>query len=1333
MNAALRGRKNIRKQGFARQWPATCWHAIRPANKDAVVRVKSFSIPNRKEDELLPQKRLWRTLLRLTYLGFTFGFLMLVSRNFVSRVVAERIGSSVLATTVKIRNIHLGWAAVQISGVTVMEPRLESAAQVEVSQIDLSTSILSGFTTGKWIGEIVVSEPKLHVRFEDDGTLLSVFPTSESSSSGPTTIPIGAIVVKNAQLIVHQGDREVAVVDGATVSAKFGEMIDIRGHVGSLLSGQVAFETRVNAGTFAGVSLIHVDDCQFDCESLPGSLFPDFIRKEQIRAGLSARVKVQHPAGATDPRLHHADARLLVNDLAWSDFGTVMNRLAVAVTTNASGLAVTVNADPLGGHASFHLTSDSLEAPLQASLASEVRDCNLGPLISHFVPDIDINATGSVMTDTRVDWDGTVVGFQNTVRAVASGLRAEQLDMDAVVCDVQCSGQTPLDVTALDSFSGITGNITGNIASDGIGLRQLAERIGIADLEGRVRTAAAFEVPLDRLFDPNAVVVRATATSEGVRAMGTRLEDTVLDLVIAKGEAKANLNAANLVDSTGTRIATVSGFGEAGLATKRLNVRAGLDNLDAEQIARLGQFDEELLRGSAHADLEASAMIESLADPKAWTAVATLQTAGVVVAGEAIEDLNARCELEDGVLTVPPAIVKWRDNTCNFSLDGKLDDKLAVDANFAAGPISLGDLADVASRFSSTRLPLYGSAVLDGKLQVDSMPASVSSSGTARLTNASYASTKIGNAQLDWDGDLDGLTIHTGSDDMLGGKYSLTATANQLDWTQATVQADFSDIQASRFPRFANVSIPVTGTFEGGCKLTSLGSLDELNGNAWIRSRGLSAMKIPIELSRGEVRFQSGEADAMVAGKLLEGDFKTNARGQLRELVAFANHTPHDLRRLPITAEAKLDGLSIEKAIQAGQLQRSLRPLSGLVHASCVRNEASIRDGLICTATASTERLRWKHAKLSDRMMATVELHPDRVELTSVDGRFADGRLSGRAMVGLSAEPRGTFQFGVDRVNLRLAAAPLGSIANTASGTGSVRVAGRIGDTISGRAEISANNPSIAKLNIRAVRFPIDWAVTPSSSRVTWRCRAGTIETGNGKINVSTEGDYSRSLNMQLAAHLIRIDTSRLLQGGSVGAGILNGKVNLRAKRARRLDQIVGDFDLQMSQVDTLEMPILDQLDTLISLSPSLGIKQDNLGTIQGRLSGGMLHLDKLAISQSNIHVLMDGDASLDGRLNFDVTAATGQQGPADGLLALADSPLMLAAPAPVALVLKANEAMKDRVVHVHVGGTASRPTLRLQPGKNLTQDTLRFFLTTSFGSQIAGAVDLSQRRNQTR
>ncbi|MCA9139372.1 MAG: hypothetical protein KDB00_21505, partial [Planctomycetales bacterium] len=969
----------------------------------------------------------------------------------------------------------------------------------------------------------------------------------------------------------------------------------------------------------------------------------------------------------------------------------------------------------------------------------DVRGCNLGPILNRFVPDVDANATISLTTRSQINWDGEIVSFHNTVHSVADELGVQQIGLEPVVCDLQCSGHAPLDLLKIDPLGGLQGTISGTVDSGGIRLGQLAGRLGIVGLEGQVRTAASFDFPLDRITDPNALAVHATASCEGIRlpvisGQSIQIQDTELALNVSHGKAVASLDAAHVLDAMGASIATFSGSGTASLADKHFSIHGALDNFDVVPIARLCNVDEGLIRGKAVGRLDASVMIDSLTMPDKWIVASELRTNDVAVAGEKIEDVVVQCNFNDGEFTVTPTNVKWRDNDCMFACDGKVNQELSLDARFSAGPISINDVADVASRFSAARLPLAGTAILEGGIHIESSGAVISSSGTATLTNATYSHTRIGSASLNWTGDLSGVTVRTGSDDLFGGQYTVQATAKELDWTKATIESRFAGIQASRFPRMANVALPVTGTLEGGCTFTSLGSLDELSGSGFIRSRGLSAMKVPIELSGAEIRFENGNADATINGKLLECGFSAQAHGNLNELVAFAGQQNPDLRRIPVIAEAKVDGLSIQKAIQSGQLPQSLRPLSGLIHATCVRDASSIRDGIICTATASTERLRWDHSRLSERMTATVQLQPDRIELVSVDGRFADGRLSGRADVTIGGDPRGTFQFNLDRANLRLAAAPLGRSASSASGSGSIRVNGRIGQTISGRIDLSANNPSIANLNIRAIRFPIDWAVTPSSSRITWRCRSGVVETSDGKINVSTEGDYSRSLNMQLAANFDSLDTSRLLRGGSVGAGILDGQVNLRAKRARRIDQIVGDFDFQMTQVDSLEMPILDQLDSLVSLSPSLGsIKQDNVGTIQGRLSGGMIRLDKLAISQSNVQVLMNGAASLDGRLDFDITAVTGQEGPADGLMALTDSPLMLAAPAPVALVLKANEAMKDRVVHVHVGGTATRPTLRLQPGKNLTQDTLRFFLTNSFGSQVANAAEASRSRTQTR
>ena len=364
--------------------------------------------------------------------------------------------------------------------------------------------------------------------------------------------------------------------------------------------------------------------------------------------------------------------------------------------------------------------------------------------------------------------------------------------------------------------------------------------------------------------------------------------------------------------------------------------------------------------------------------------------------------------------------------------------------------------------------------------------------------------------------------------------------------------------------------------------------------------------------------------------------------------------------------------------------------------------------------------------RLSDRITGDVTVLDDRIELHRIDGRFADGRVLGKAQVRIASNPTGTFELAATRVNLRRAAAPF--VSQPIAGTGTLQLRGRIGQVINGRADVSVHHGAFAGVSVPDAKFPIDWSYSLPSKVARWKCRAGMASAGGGTVRISSEGSYSTSLNMTTSARIQRVDSSKLMRGKSVGAGIVSGTMTLRAKRARSIKNFAGKYELTLANVKALEMPVLDNLPSMVSLSPPRPGQGEDGGTVHGRIAGGLVYVDQLSISQSNIQVMMSGNATLDGRLDFDVTASTQANGPADQLLELADSPLMLAAPAPIALVAKANDLLKDRVVHVHVGGIASRPTLRLQPGKQLSQDAVRLFLKNSFGSTTA---DLATRQSQ--
>ncbi len=684
----------------------------------------------------------------------------------------------------------------------------------------------------------------------------------------------------------------------------------------------------------------------------------------------------------------------------------------------------------------------------------------------------------------------------------------------------------------------------------------------------------------------------------------------------------------------------------------------------------------------------------------------------------------------EGQLSVPAFPIQWRESSCTIAATGTVANRVDIRGRVVANPIRLRNIAQLFNRFSSSRLPAAGLADVDGKFRVATGPLEFEASGTATLSEATYAGNVIGQANLTWQADLQSFKLRSSSNAFLGGQYVLEATARELDWTKTIVEGRFVDIPIVRLAALSGQQIPISGVIDGGIRVTSIANLESIAGRAWVKSRGMSVHQLPLEISVADISLESSAIVASCEGFVGDGRFSVTAKSNLQQLIEFVGSRDPKIQRIPVIAQAKLNEVSIATLARSFDVSKALRSPRGRLNATCIRDASMLDGSMLCSATASVSGLQLNQVRLSDRITSDVTVHGDRLLIQKVDGRFADGSLSGKAELHFASNPTGDFEFVASRVNLRRAAAPF--LNEAVSGTGTIRLRARIGQVINGRADLSILQGVLAGVSFPEAKFPIDWSFSRPSKVARWQCRAGAVSAGGGKIRISSEGNYGSNLTMTTSARIERVDSSKLLRGKSVGAGIVNGTMTLQAKRARSLKQLVGKFDLKLSETETLEMPVLDQLPKLVSLFPRPPGQGEDGGTVHGRIAGGLLHVDELAITQSNVQILMSGNATFEGRLNFDVTASTQSNGPGDQLLSLADSPLMLAAPAPIALVAKANDLLKDRVVHVHVGGIATRPTLRLQPGKQLSQDAVRFFLTNSIGgraTQIATQQAQPNRR----
>ena len=93
------------------------------------------------------------------------------------------------------------------------------------------------------------------------------------------------------------------------------------------------------------------------------------------------------------------------------------------------------------------------------------------------------------------------------------------------------------------------------------------------------------------------------------------------------------------------------------------------------------------------------------------------------------------------------------------------------------------------------------------------------------------------------------------------------------------------------------------------------------------------------------------------------------------------------------------------------------------------------------------------------------------------------------------------------------------------------------------------------------------------------------------------------------------------------------------------------------------------------------------------------------------LHV--EGTVSLEGRLNLNVTAKTGEPGVPTGLRALALR-IPIVGSVPQIVLKEASSLLANRVVDLEVTGTVHSPVLRLRPLPLLSDEAVRFFLNRS-------------------
>src|SRR5207253_2265004 len=99
------------------------------------------------------------------------------------------------------------------------------------------------------------------------------------------------------------------------------------------------------------------------------------------------------------------------------------------------------------------------------------------------------------------------------------------------------------------------------------------------------------------------------------------------------------------------------------------------------------------------------------------------------------------------------------------------------------------------------------------------------------------------------------------------------------------------------------------------------------------------------------------------------------------------------------------------------------------------------------------------------------------------------------------------------------------------------------------------------------------------------------------------------------------------------------------------------------------------------------------------------------ALYSPYVQLLIEGNVTLDGRLDLEATATTERFGINPNALRLLGLRIPTFGPIPLALALEITAALSNRVIHLRITGTVQNPTVRIDTTRLLTDEAIRFFL----------------------
>ncbi len=499
----------------------------------------------------------------------------------------------------------------------------------------------------------------------------------------------------------------------------------------------------------------------------------------------------------------------------------------------------------------------------------------------------------------------------------------------------------------------------------------------------------------------------------------------------------------------------------------------------------------------------------------------------------------------------------------------------------------------------------------------------------------------------------------------------------------------------------------VNGTLKADLPPTAPDKERMLEGKLDLQAPSLRVQHVPATNVQVALVYKNGLLDYRVVGEALAGSMEISGQAAA-----------------PTSGALAVQAVAVKKGhvhIKGVQLQRLVQAVGTPGAPAAIHGQLDVdldfapgKDGEPTgTGRVRLANLRYQDMRFMNAVGGQLVLSGQQLRLRNFAAELGQGSLRAQAFLDFKRMDQSRISLNIDGVQAEQLLKPW--LGDKIKGPLTARVRLKLGREWAGSADVALDVGEVMGLQVTQWRVPIVFAYAPAAGRGELTVAETTAQVGNGPASwkVAPVVGLCDATRRRAAP---RPSQSAIVPSANGGFDTARRRPHdrtlcLRGTGHASLDDLTGTLVASFEQTQALGVPLVGEIVPFLGMGPSTTFQK---GDLRARLQNGVLHIQGLTLEGASYQLFIDGTVSLQGRLNLEVIANTGNFGIGTPRLRLLGVRIPFTGAVPLLLIQQATSLLANRVLHAHVSGTVHNPVVHLAPLITLSQEAVRYFLTRS-------------------